>query len=225
MVRVTGCLAESVQSAFAGLWAHVTGEILTGDAFFPEEYTVESDIRSFGVASAPASEQHPLRLLFFLTIVAARERLWINTPYFVPDRHTRRAIVNRARAGVDVRLLLPGEHTDMPAVRRASHGFYQRLLDGGARIWEYQPTMIHSKHVVVDGEWSVVGSANLDIRSKELNQENVLGILDSGLARELETAFLADPECALEIKADGWRQRSLAQKGLERLAGFFAEQF
>jgi cardiolipin synthase len=177
------------------------------------------------VVSAPASEQHPLRLLFFLTILAARERLWINTPYFVPDRHTRKAITSRARAGVDVRLLLPGKHTDMPAVRRASHGFYQRMLDAGVRIWEYQPTMIHSKHVVVDGKWSLVGSANMDIRSKELNQENVIGILDAGLAGQIEQAFLADLEHAMEMKPEGWRRRGLAQKGLERLAGFFAEQY
>ena len=225
MVRVTGCLSESLQSAFAELWAYVTGEILTGDAFFPEEYDVPSSIRSFGVVSAPASEQHPLSLLFFLTIVAARERLWINTPYFVPDRNTRRAIASRARAGVDVRLLLPGPRTDMRAVRRATHGYYQRLLDAGVRIWEYQPTMIHSKHVVVDGKWSLVGSANMDIRSKELNQENVIGILDTGLAKAIETAFEADLEKSLEITRSGWRERGLAQKALERLAGFFAELY
>jgi cardiolipin synthase len=119
MVRVTGCLSESLQSAFAELWAYVTGEILTGDAFFPEEYDVPSSIRSFGVVSAPASEQHPLSLLFFLTIVAARDRLWINTPYFAGPEHAARDREPRARR-CGRRLLLPGPGTDMRAVRRAA---------------------------------------------------------------------------------------------------------
>jgi cardiolipin synthase len=225
MVRVTGCIAESVQSAFAELWAYVTGEVMTGEAVFPEDFGEPSDIRSMGVVSSPASEQAPLRLLFFLSLLAARERLWINTPYFVPDKHTRRVIAGRARAGVDVRLMVPNRHNDIPAVRRASHGYYQRLLDAGVRIFEYQPTMIHSKHVVVDGKWSIVGSANLDIRSKELNQENVIGILDPGLAGQIEQAFLRDQEQCVEFTSAEWRKRGLAQRVLERTAGFFTEQY
>jgi cardiolipin synthase len=225
MVRVTGCIAESIQSAFAELWAYVTGEVMTGEAVFPEDFGESSRIRSMGVVSAPASEQHPLRLFFFLTFLAARERLWINTPYFVPDKHTRKVIAGRARAGVDVRMILPNHHTDMPAVRRASHGFYQRMLDAGVRIYEYQPSMIHSKHVVVDGKWSIVGSANMDIRSKELNQENVIGILDTGLAQQIEAAFLHDLERSKEFTAAEWRRRGLGQRLVERSAGFFGEQY
>jgi cardiolipin synthase len=225
MVRVTGCLAESVQSAFAELWANVTGEVLTAEAFFPDDADDPSSIRSIGVGSSPGSEEHPLRLFFFLTFLAARRRLWITTPYFVPDEHVRRVVMRRARAGVDVRILMPNEHTDARPIRLTSHYFYQELLDAGVRIYEYQPTMIHSKHVVVDGLWSVVGSANMDVRSKELNKENVLGILDPELAGQLERAFLADVERAREITAAEWRRRPLGARLLERGAALFAEQY
>ena len=225
MVRVTGCLAETVQSAFAELWANVTGEVLTAEAFFPDDADVPSDILSVGVGSSPGSEEHPLRLFFFLTFLAAREKLWITTPYFVPDKHVRRVVGRRARAGVDVRILMPNHYTDAKPIRLTSHRYYQELLDAGVRIFEYQPTMIHSKHVVVDGRWSVVGSANMDVRSKELNKENVLGILDPGLAAQLEQTFLRDLEHAREIVPADWRRRSIVDRLLERDAALFAEQY
>lgn len=225
MVRATGCVAENLQSAFAGQWANVTGEVLTAEAFFPEDPGYDSEMRSFGVASSPASEQHPLRLLFFLTFLAARKRLWITTPYFVPDKHTRKAVADRARAGVDVRILMPNQFTDAVPIRLAAHSYYQELLDAGVRIYEYQTSMLHSKHVVVDGKWSIVGSANMDVRSKELNQENVLGILDRALAAQLEAAFVADLDRSLEIRARDWKRRGLGARVLERLSVFFAEQY
>src|SRR3990170_2917321 len=112
-----------------------------------------------------------------LSFLSARRRLYITTPYFVPDQQTRGAAAARARQGVDVRIL--------------GHSFFDELLGAGVRIYEYQPAMMHNKTVVVDGQWSVVGSANMDIRSKELNQENVLGILDEGFGREVQATFLA----------------------------------
>jgi len=226
MTRVTGCLAENIQSAFAELWAYVTGEVLTTEAFFPDDDDLpSSSLRSIGIVSSPSSEEHPLRLFYFLTFLAARKRLWITTPYFVPDKHTRRVIALRARAGVDVRLLLPNEHTDAKPIRFAARSYYHELLSAGVRIFEYQPTFIHSKHVVVDGLWSVVGSANLDIRSKELNQENVLGILDRGFAQQLEQAFECDVARSREITAMEWKKRGIGARILERASVFFAEQY
>jgi cardiolipin synthase A/B len=115
-------LAENLQSAFADLWAFSTGEVLTGDSFFPDDVDAGRDpdpdaVHSIGVNSSPSSEEHPLRLFFFLTFLAARERLWIASPYFVPDKHTREVVKRRARAGVDVRVLLPNEHTDAKPIR------------------------------------------------------------------------------------------------------------
>jgi cardiolipin synthase A/B len=229
MVRVTGPLAENLQSAFSDLWAFSTGEVLNGDSFFPDDWgereARRAEARSIAVNSSPSSEEHPLRLFFFLTFLAARRRLWIASPYFVPDKHTREVVKRRARAGVDVRLLLPNEHTDAVPIRWASHSYYTELLMAGVRIFEYQPTMMHSKTVVVDGEWSVVGSANMDIRSKELNEENVLGISDPEFAVQLERSFEADLAQAREIELAAWRRRGVGPRILERLSVLFAEQY
>jgi cardiolipin synthase len=101
----------------------------------------------------------------------------------------------------------------------------QELLEAGVKIYEYQPTMIHSKHVVVDGKWTVVGSANMDVRSKELNDENVLGILDSRFAETVEATFLEDLKHARQIDLETWKKRGVFERILERASRVFAEQY
>jgi cardiolipin synthase len=110
-------------------------------------------------------------------------------------------------------------------IRLTSHHYFKELLEAGVKIYEYQPTFLHSKTVVVDGQWSVVGSANLDIRSKELNEENVLGILDAGFGRQLEETFLQDLEGAEQIRLEDWRRRGPFKRGAEWVASRFAEQY
>jgi cardiolipin synthase A/B len=231
MVRVTGCLVENLQSAFSELWAFSTGEMLTGDSYFPDAHELipgrplQDGVSSIGVISSPSSEEHPLRLFFFLSFLAARERLWIASPYFVPDKHLREVLKRRARAGVDVRVLAPGEHTDAKPIWLASRSYYQELLDAGVRVFEYQPTFLHSKVVTIDGKWSIVGSANMDVRSKELNEENVLGVLEAEFAEELQDSFLRDLQQAREITGREWRRRGPGQRILERFFVLFAEQY
>jgi cardiolipin synthase len=230
MVRVTGPPARSLQAAFAQSWTGATGQVLAGPAFFPAGEAAAgpaaaAPLRHVAVASSPSPEDHPLRPFFWLSLRAARERLYLSSSYFVPDEQIRRAVAERARAGVDVRLLLPGEHTDAEPIRWASHHYYEDLLEAGVRIYEFQPTFMHAKLLVVDGRWTVVGSANMDIRSKELNEENVLGILDPGLAAAIEASFLADLERASEFELERWRRRRWTHRFLERLSVLFAEQF
>jgi cardiolipin synthase len=229
MVQVTGPLARSVQSAFTTLWGSCAGELLIGDGHYParEARSPGAEEVSYhtSVTSAPSHEDHPLRLFFLLSFLSARRTLYITTPYFVPDAQTRAAAAGRARQGVDVRILLPNELTDAVPIRLAGHSYFDDLLSAGIRIFEYQPAMMHNKAVVVDGLWSVVGSPNMDIRSKELNEENVLGILDEGFARQLEAVFLADLEKAKEITLQEWRRRGPWPRIKERAAALFAEQY
>jgi cardiolipin synthase A/B len=224
MVQVTGPPAATLQTAFVSLWAPVAGELLTGPGFFPPQADTPG-LKHVGVASSPSEDDHPLRLFFLQSFLAARRRLYITSPYFVPDGAVRAAVVARARAGVDVRVLLPNQLTDAKPIRRASHRYYEELLAGGVRIYEYQPTMMHTKGVVVDGKWSVVGSANMDIRSHELNSENVLGLLDEGFAAAMEATFKRDLARAREIKLAQWQQRGQWPRLLERACALFAEQY
>jgi cardiolipin synthase A/B len=236
MVRLTGPAATHVQSAFADVWAYATGEMLAGDAFFPDwsqsppaeapagpAQASSRPLVHTGVSSAPSKEDHPLGLLFLLTFSGARQRLYVATPYFMPDLTTRTALIERARAGVDVRILLPNELTDAAPVRLASQRHYEELLAGGVRIWEYQPTFLHAKWVVVDGTWSVVGSANLNVRSRELDHENVVGLLDAALGRRLEEDFARDLGRAREIRLEDWRRRGWWQKLKERVCSAMAQ--
>ena len=225
MVRVTGAMARSVQTAFAELWAGSHGEILVGPAVYPPLPDDGSGVKHVGLSSSPTDDQHPLRLFFALSFLAARHKLYIASSYFVPDKFTRSFVADQARAGVDVRVLVPGGNTDAGPIRQASHSYYEELLLAGVRIYEYQPTMMHAKYVVVDGRWSVVGSANMDIRSKELNSENVLGILDPGLARDLEASFMKDIAQAEEFHLETWRKRGPWAHVKERAAALFVEQY
>jgi cardiolipin synthase len=229
MVEVRGCLATNLQSAFTQLWANTTGEVLVGDEFYPPNPdgrgAHEGLSRHVNVISSPASGSHPLRVFFAVTLACARESIYLANAYFAPDASTRRMLAERARNGVDVRLLLPNHHTDAPMVRWAGQHYYRELLDAGVRIYEYQPTMYHAKMLVVDNVWSVLGSANMDIRSKELNQEGVIGVLDDGFARQVRDTFLADLQEAREITPETWARRGWPRRLNERFWVSFVEQF
>jgi cardiolipin synthase len=231
MVEVRGCLAANLQSAFTQLWANSTGELLLGEEHFPPAEQAETPPGAEGlsrhvtVISSPAEGSHPLRVFYWTSLACARESLYLTTAYFVPDRDIRRALMERARAGVDVRLLLPSKLTDVKIVRLAGHFYFRRLLEAGVRIYEYQTTMMHTKALVIDGTWSIVGSANMDIRSKELNQEAVIGIADRGFASQLTDTFFADLAESREIRLGEWKQRPILARALERIVVLFQEQY
>lgn len=224
MTRVTGPLVAGIQSAFAGNWVYCTGEVIAGPRFFPR-LDLGAGPCGLSVVSSPSDALQPIRLLFWLSFINARKRLWICNSYFIPDLRLRNAVIERARAGVDVRILVPGNYTDAVPVQAAGRSYYEELLVGGVRIFEYQPAMMHAKTVVVDGTWSLVGSANLDERSMELNEENVLGVADTGFARAIEEGVLADLERSREIHLDEWRKRSLRRRFFERVAKALIEQY
>ena len=228
MVEVRGCLATNLQSAFTQLWAGTTGEVLVGEEFYPVDHVdgaEEGLAQHVNVISSPASGSHPLRIFFLLSLACARESIHLANSYFAPDRNVRHMLAERARSGVDVRLLLPNRYSDAPMVRWAGHHYYSELLDAGVRIFEYQPTMMHAKMLVVDGVWTVVGSANMDIRSKELNQEGVIGILDESFSRQVRDTFLEDLADAREITREEWARRGLLARLNERFWVSFVEQF
>jgi cardiolipin synthase len=224
MTRVTGPMVGGIQSAFAENWVYCTGEVLAGPRFFPP-LEGGPGICGVSVVSSPSDSLQTIRLLFWLSFSNARNRLWICNSYFIPDRRLRDAVVERARQGVDVRILVPGNHTDAVPVQRAGQSYYEELLQAGVRIFEFQPAMMHAKTVVIDGAWSIVGSANMDERSMELNEENVLGIADPGFAQSVEEGLLADYGRSREILLEQWRKRSIFRRAFERFAKALIEQY
>ena len=128
------------------------------------------------------------------------------------------------RRGVKVHLMVPGKHTDSPFVRRAGCSLYTALLEAGVRLYEFEPTLLHQKIVVVDEVWSHVGSTNFDARSLALNEEVGVGILDARVAAELKAAFKRDLRHCRELKLEQWRRRPMFDRAYERFAYLLHEQ-
>jgi cardiolipin synthase len=224
MTRVTGPLVGGIQSAFVENWMYCTGEVLAASRFLPP-LAPGAGPRAVSVVSSPSDAAQPIRVLFWLSFAHARRRLWICNSYFIPDPRLRTAVVDRARQGVDVRILVPGNHTDAVPVQFAGRSYYEELLAAGVRIFEFLPAMMHAKTVVVDDAWSVIGSANMDERSMELNEENIVGIADPAFARAVADGLERDFARSREVTLEEWRRRPVWKRGLEAMAKVLIEQY
>ena len=213
MVRVDGPAVSSIQGVFAENWLECCGEILTGDAYFPP-IDVEGDSTAFLVKSSPSDRATTVRVVFQSLIEGSRHTLRINTPYFLPDRQLRRALCRAARRGVDIQIVLPGSTTDQRWVRLASRRIYGSLLKAGVRLFEYRPAMMHCKMLIADGEWSVIGTTNMDNRSFEHNDEVNMVTLDRDLTTRLCEDFERDLTVCEEVTLAAWQSRPLWEKAL-----------
>lgn len=213
MVRVDGPAVSSIQGVFAENWLECCGEILTGDIYFPP-LDVEGDSTAFLVKSSPSDRATTVRVVFQSLIEGSRHTLRINTPYFLPDRQLRRAMCRAARRGVDIQVILPGSKTDQRWVRLASRRIYGSLLRSGVRLFEYRPAMMHCKMLIADGEWSVIGTTNMDNRSFEHNDEVNMVTLDRDVTTRLCEDFERDLTVCEEITLSAWQSRPLWEKAL-----------
>jgi cardiolipin synthase len=207
MFKVTGAMASSLQAAFADAWVSSSGEIIAGPGMYPMMPPAAGP-PFIHLVQSPADDKQSMAYFFLAPVRAARHRIVLVTPYFLPDAPMRHALAQQARAGVDVRLLLPGPHTDNFWVRFSGQTRYDELLDAGVKIFEYQPTFVHAKYFVVDGQWSIFGSPNLDFRSRDLDEENAFAVLDPVLGQQLEAIFARDVQQAVPINLQEWRQRN-----------------
>jgi cardiolipin synthase A/B len=225
--RMRGPVVRYLEAVFyeslAETLPRVTPEIgPSGDGVPPD---AAGDATSITVSSAPNGGSGGVKRLFLLTIGAARRALDITTPYFVVDESTRWALEQARRRGVRIRILVEGDRTDAKTVKWASRSDYDALLEQGVEIYEYQPTMMHAKTTVVDGRWSIVGSANFDNRSLDMNDEVNIGIADRTLAERLLVTFEDDLTRAKRLTLDQWRRRALHEKANEKFWSLLGEFF
>ena len=212
-VRVHGPVVRALQGAFAENWLEATGEVLAGEDDLPRLDPVpDGDAAMQVIRSSAGVGDTNVETLYYLAIAAARRRVELTSAYFAPRPAFLRALVDAAARGVDVRVLVPGEHIDKDVVRHAGRSVYGELLRGGVRVFEYCPTMLHAKSMVVDGAWSAVGSANFDNRSFQLNDEAVLCVQDPGLAALLSERFADDLAASEEITLEAWRGRPVTER-------------
>jgi cardiolipin synthase len=223
VVRVEGPVVTQMQFAFMDNWIKSRGELLTGLDYFPEVERAGPHVTQV-LKSSPSEGSSTVKLLYIISIVSARKSIYIANAYFVPDRDTIRALEGAVRRGVDVRVIVPGEETDVPIVRQASRLHYDTLLRRGIRIFEYQPTMMHAKTMVVDGLWTTVGSSNFDDRSFRLNDEVNVNVYDRETAALMETMFHEDLARSREVTLRKWFRRGIFDRVKERLAGVIKPQ-
>ena len=213
--QVEGPVVAQLQSAFMDNWMKMAAVVLHGDAYFPP-LTPVGGLRCHLFKSAPHEGSDSLRLMFLFSIAAARESIHLANAYFMPDDLTLQTMVEALRRGVTIDILMPGPRIDKGFFREASYTRWGSLLAAGARFYEYQPTMFHTKLMVIDRRWTSVGSANFDNRSFRLNDEANLNVLDARFGVEQVTVFERDKACAREVTFVEWRGRSQARKFMDK---------
>jgi cardiolipin synthase len=224
MIEMAGPVVVQLQHIFAQDWIHTTGEVLNGDRQFPVVEPAGSMLAQ-AIAASRGDSISMSKLLLYISIQAARRRIWIENAYFAPDRQIRDGLAAAARRGVDVKVIVPGAHTDSPNVRMAAHYHFGDLLAAGVGIYEFRPTMMHNKVMVVDSIWSTVGSINFVNRSMTKNAEANFVVYDRDFAGEVEAMVLADlARCDVLTEAQ-WKKRGLFTRVGELFFFLFSENY
>ena len=221
--RIEGPVVAQMQAAFMDNWMKTTGEVLSEADYFPPLQPVGDQLAQV-FKSSQGEGAESVRLMYLLSIAAARQTIDIGNAYFVPDDLAVETLVAALKRGVRVRLVLPGKHTDSKFVRGASRARWGKVLEAGAEIYEYQPALYHCKIMIVDGVWVSVGSTNFDSRSFRLNDEANLNIYDRDFAAQQLVHFDNDVLHSRRVTYEEWQNRPWLDKILEHGSALFRSQ-
>jgi cardiolipin synthase len=210
-VRAEGPVAAQMQAIFAEDWTFTTGEILAGERFYPA-IPPSGNVLSQAVKASRGDSTSLAKMLYYMSIRSASKSIHIENAYFLPDKQVRQALTDAVARGVDVEIIVPGRNIDLPMVRFASWVHYGDMLKAGVHIWEYEPTMMHNKTMVVDGLYATVGSINFEERSMNTNEEESLAFYDAPFAARMETMFDQDRKKSTEITYEAWKHRGFPKK-------------
>jgi cardiolipin synthase A/B len=215
--RVEGPVVAQMQAAFMDNWISATGNVLHGDAYFPTLAPVGT-LAAQLFYSSPTSGAESMQLMYLLAITAAERTIHLSSAYFVPDSLTSEALTAALKRGVKVQIITPGKFMDRKIVRGASRSRWGSILAAGAEMYEYGPTMYHTKMFVVDELLVSVGSTNWDPRSFGLNDEANLNVYDAGFAHLQMEAFGQDLAKSHRVTLAEWSARPWHEKFVEKLA-------
>lgn len=216
-IRLQGPVVHALQGAFVENWMEETHCLIAGDGCFPELHPVGNS-KAHVVTSASSDVLSKVSLLYRIAIISARREILIQNPYFAPDKDIVELLAQAVKRGVKVSLMIPGQHADHQIVRRAGCHLFEPLLRAGIKIYEYKPTLLHQKIMIVDDIWSHIGSTNFDARSLELNEEISMGLIDSDIAAELKNAFQKDCLDCDELALENWVQRPRYQQFMDLIS-------
>jgi cardiolipin synthase len=221
--RVEGPAVAQFQAAFNDNWMKITGRVLGGPAYFPELLPAGTVQAQLFIAS-PAGGSESMHLMYLMAVASAARTIDLAASYFIPDELLIEALIEARRRGVRVRVLLPGPYIDSESVRIATKREWGPLLREGVEIHLYQPTMMHTKMLVVDNELVSVGSTNFDYRSFRLNDEASLNVFDVGFAEQMTAVFELDLRDATAFTYAMWLARPLRERIAEVLIQPFKSQ-
>nr|WP_060985263.1 phospholipase D-like domain-containing protein [uncultured Acidovorax sp.] len=220
---VRGPAVAQMQATFLDNWLKVTGKVLHGEAYFPAIAPAGGQ-KAQMFSSSPSSGSESMQLMYHLAITAAERSIDLSVAYFVPDDLTRKLLMDALARGVRVRLVTPGEHTDTETVKAASRATWGELLQAGAEIYEYGPTMYHCKVMIVDQLLVSVGSTNFDNRSFRLNDEANLNVYDATFAQRQTQVFEDDIRRSRRVTYEAWLERPWSEKLHEKMTGLLRSQ-
>lgn len=219
-----GPIVNQIQGVFFENWLEETRKLPVGRQYFPEAEKAGS-IEAHVAYVSSTGDVSAVETLYYGVIAAATREVLIQNPYFVVEDLGIALFRDAAARGVSVKVMLPAVHsTDSAIVQHASHRHFETLLDAGVEIYEYEKALLHQKVMIVDDLWASIGSANFDDRSFELNDELQLGIVDAGIARELEAAWEQDLRHARKVDRATWMRRGPWHRLVDRLSYALNEQ-
>jgi cardiolipin synthase len=219
-VRVRGPVVRGLQGAFAENWLEATGDVLAGERYLPHLDEVDDGGPMQVMRSSATVGDSNAEALYYLAVAAAKRSIDLTAAYFVPRPAFTKALVESAERGVRLRILVPGSHIDKRFVRTAGRASYDELIDAGVELYEYCPTMLHAKTVVIDDIWASVGSVNFDNRSFQLHDEVTLCVQSERFAGRLHEVFESDLEVSERIVPGSWKDRPRRQRARERVTKF-----
>ena len=222
-VKMEGPVVAQLQAVFMDNWIKVTGEVLHGEAYFPE-LAPRGNSHAQVFSSSPTGGSESMQLMYLFSIAASTRTIDLSAAYFVPDDLTRNALLAAMKRGVKLRVIVPGEHMDSETVKSASRAQWGPLLEAGAVIAEYQPTMFHCKVLIVDKLLVSMGSTNFDNRSFRLNDEATLNILDAAFAAEQTAVFEQDLARSRRVSLETWVNRPKREKVADWFGSLISSQ-
>lgn len=221
-VRIEGNAVEALESAFLIDWYFITRELLPLKNYFPEGRVIKKGSTNIQfVTGGPFGEWREILNAHLQMIYSAKEYLYLQTPYFLPNESLLSALQTAALSGVDVRLMLPAR-CDTKMVQYATHSYIQSVLKAGVKVYFFKPGFLHSKMMVADDYIATVGSTNLDFRSFEHNFEINAFIYEAESALKLKEIFLKDMKLATKLTLIGWEKRPFKVKLIESIMRLFS---
>jgi cardiolipin synthase len=222
-IRLEGPAVVPLQTGFAHNWQQTTGELLSGDDFYPA-IGKRGPLAVQTLLSSPETGASNVRTMYYLSIVCARESIYIANPYFIPDPVAIETLIEARQRGVAVRIMVSGIRNDNWLARQNSVRLFGRLLAAGIEIQEFNRTMLHHKTMVVDRQWVTLGTANFDNRSFAHNEESNVCFFDRALAGQLHDIFHDDLQGCEQVTLQRWRARGVWARVQEFFAAFLQEQ-